>query len=117
MEISHLFSRKKKEGRSREWYYDQFHLITLEDSEANPAVSHLHLHKEGDWEQAACIYQSCFSSLMVFTGEMSGCVGEGRAMYVNYFHFSNILTASHNIFAAKSSEVRQNLQSFVLGME
>lgn len=54
---------------------------------------------------------------MVFTGEMSGCVGGGRAMYVNYFDFSNILTASHNIFAAKSPEIWQNLQSYVFAMK
>lgn len=95
----------RREGRSGEQKNSQLHLITLQDFEANPAVSHLHLHKEGDLELPACIYQSCFSSLMVLTGEMSGCVGEGRAMYVNYFDFNNIFTASHNIFAAISPEV------------
>lgn len=105
----HIYFQERIEGRSGEWNYNHLHLITLEDFEANSAVSHLHLHTEGDWELPACIYQSCCSSLMVFTGEKSGCVGEGRAMYVNYFDFSNILTASHNIFAAKSPEVRQEL--------
>ena len=42
---------------------------------------------------------------MVFTGKMSGCVGEGRAVYVKCFDFSNNLTVSRNIFAGKSPEV------------
>lgn len=47
-----------------------------EGFEVNDTVINVHLHKEGEWEQPSYIYQSCFSSLMVFTGEMSGGVPE-----------------------------------------